>query len=86
MRPVVKGLLIFLAGTLEQMLYTLYLLSVGRYMVGISTLLMIVYMSIYLLIINYAMKDAKNSIFMLITYATASGVGNWVAMSLKLIK
>jgi len=86
MRPITKGILIFLAGTFEQMLYTLYLLAVGQYMVGASTILMFTYMSIYLMIINFAMKDTKNSILMLVTYAAASGLGNWIAMSLKLIK
>lgn len=86
MRPITKGILIFLAGTFEQMLYTLYLLAVGQYMIGASTILMFVYMSIYLMIINFAMKDTKNSILMLVTYAAASGLGNWIAMSLKLIK
>jgi hypothetical protein len=80
------GVLVFSLGLVEQILYTLYLLSVGKYLIGLSTLLMFVYMTLYLLIINYAIKDKKNSIFFLILYALACGAGNYIAMILKLIK
>jgi hypothetical protein len=86
MKKVNKILAIFGAGLVEQMLYTLYLLAVGRYMIIPSTLLMFTYMVIYLLIINYAIKDEKNTIPLLIVYALSSGVGNYLAMSLKIIK
>ena len=82
----IKGLNIFGAGLIEQVLYTLYLLAIGRYMIEISSILMFAYMVIYLLIINYAIKDEKNSLPLLIIYALSSGVGNYIAMILHIIK
>ena len=81
-----KALSIFGAGLAEQILYTLYLLAINRYMIGISTILMFTYMVIYLLIINYAIKDEKNSLPLLIVYAASSGIGNYIAMILHIIK
>ncbi len=81
-----KAATIFGAGLVEQLLYTLYLLAVNRYMIEASTILMVVYMTIYLLIINFAMKDEKNAISLLIVYALSSGVGNYIAMALRIIK
>ena len=81
-----KALMIFGAGLIEQTLYTLYLLAVGRYMIEASSILMFSYMIIYLLIINYAIKDEKNSLSLLLIYALSSGIGNYLAMSLHIIK
>lgn len=81
-----KSLTIFGAGLIEQVLYTLYLLAVNKYMILPSTILMFAYMVIYLLIINYAIKDEKNSLPLLIVYALSSGVGNYIAMILHIIK
>lgn len=81
-----KAFAIFGAGLIEQVLYTLYLLAVSRYMILPSTILMVVYMTIYLLIINYAIKDEKNSFALLVIYALSSGVGNYIAMALHIIK
>jgi hypothetical protein len=86
MKILTKALSIFGAGLVEQVLYTLYLLAVSRYMIIPSTILMVTYMVIYLVIINYAIKDEKNSLPLLIVYALSSGVGNYIAMSLHIIK
>ncbi len=86
MKTYKKALIIFSAGLIEQIMYTLYLLSVSRYLIGISTILMSSYMIIYLLIINYAIKDEKNSLPLLLTYAISSGIGNYIAMILHIIK
>lgn len=86
MKIINKALAIFGAGLVEQILYTLYLLAVNRYMILPSTVLMFTYMVIYLVIINYAIKDEKNSLPLLIVYAASSGVGNYIAMSLHIIK
>ena len=75
----IKILLVFIVGFLEQMLYTAYLLSVNKKQVKASTILMVAYMSIYLFIISYAIKDA-NTIPLLIAYALACGIGNFCIM------
>jgi uncharacterized protein YebE (UPF0316 family) len=74
-----KVLLVFIIGFLEQLLYTAYLLSVNKKQVNASTVLMVSYMAIYLFIISYAIKDA-NTIPLLVAYAVACGLGNWCIM------
>jgi hypothetical protein len=54
-------------------------------MILASTVLMMTYMTTYLLLMNYALKDNK-AVKLLITYAIACGVGNYCAMALKIIK
>lgn len=80
-----KYSILFTVGLVEQLLFTLYLLSVSKYMVGISTFLMFTYFVIYLLIMKYCFDD-KNSVKMLFVYAFAAAVGNYIAMVLKIIK
>ncbi len=75
----IKILLVFIIGFLEQLLYTSYLLSVTKKQVIPSTILMVVYMSIYLFIISYAIKDGDTTP-LLVAYALSCGVGNWVIM------
>jgi len=74
-----KILLVFIVGFIEQLLYTSYLLSVTKKQVTTSTILMVVYMSIYLFIISYAIKDG-DTVPLLVAYALSCGVGNWVIM------
>lgn len=74
-----KVLMVFIVGFIEQLLYTAYLLSVNKKQVNASSILMITYMSIYLFIITYAIKDA-NTIPLLVAYALACGTGNWAIM------
>jgi multidrug transporter EmrE-like cation transporter len=75
----IKIILIFLIGFIEQLLYTAYLLSVNKKQVKASTVLMVAYMAIYLFIISYAIKDG-NTIPLLVAYALACGAGNYVIM------
>lgn len=75
----IKILIVFLIGFIEQLLYTAYLLSVNKRQVNASTFLMVAYMAIYLFIISYAIKDT-NTIPLLIAYALSCGVGNWCIM------
>jgi multidrug transporter EmrE-like cation transporter len=75
----IKIILVFLIGFIEQLLYTAYLLSVNKKQVNTSSILMISYMVIYLFIITYAIKDA-NTIPLLIAYAIACGMGNYLVM------
>lgn len=81
-----KYLMIFGAGLIEQFGYTLYLLAVGKYLILISSVLMFVYFFVFLFIMNYAIKDKENTIGLLLTYAMAAGIGNYIAMILHLIK
>ena len=74
-----KILLVFIVGFIEQLLYTSYLLSVTKKQVNASTILMVIYMSIYLFIISYAIKDG-DTVPLLISYALSCGAGNWVIM------
>lgn len=78
--------MVFGAGLIEQFGYTLYLLAVGKYMILLSTILMFIYFFVYLLILNYAVKDKENTIGLLFMYALAGAVGNYIAMVLHLIK
>jgi uncharacterized protein YebE (UPF0316 family) len=74
-----KILAIFCIGLLEQVLYTAYLLSVNKKQVKLSSYLMFIYMLFYLGIIAYAIKD-NNTITLLLAYAAACGVGNYIMM------
>jgi uncharacterized protein YebE (UPF0316 family) len=80
-----KILAIFLIGLVEQLLYTKYLISVDKRQSLISTVYMIIYMSLYLVIVAYAMKDS-NTIPLLIAYALACGLGNFIAMKQEIKK
>ena len=77
--------IIFGAGFMEQFGYSLYLISMNKYLILISSVVLFIYFAIYLWIMNYAIKD-KNSITLLITYALAAAISNAVAMNLHLIK
>jgi len=74
-----KILMVFGVGFLEQLLYTKYLISVDKRQTIMSTLYMVIYMSLYLFIVSYAIKD-DNTIPLLVAYALACGAGNFVIM------
>lgn len=74
-----KILMIFFVGLCEQCLYTAYLISVNKRQAILSSILMLVYMSLYLFIVAYALKDT-NAIGLLVTYACACGLGNLITM------
>jgi hypothetical protein len=81
-----KLLLVFFIGLCEQFLYTLYLLSVNKYLILISSIFMFLYMVLYLGLINRIAKDNKDSIKLIFVYSFACMIGNFIAMSLKFIK
>lgn len=72
--------MIFGIGLCEQCLYTAYLISVTKRQAILSSILMLVYMSLYLFIVAYALKDS-NAIGLLITYACACCCGNFITMN-----
>ena len=75
----IKIIMIFFAGVIEQLLYTKYLIAVNNRQAMLSTVLMSIYMLSYLLIVSYAIKD-NNTMSLLITYALACGLGNWIIL------
>ncbi len=75
----VKIVIIFCIGFVEQLLYTAYLMSIHKNRVKTSSILMSIYMSIYLFIISYAIKDI-NTAYILFVYALSCGLGNYVFM------
>jgi hypothetical protein len=81
-----KFLLMFAAGLIEQSLYTLYLLAVNKYLVEVSSILMFSYMVIYLWLVDKIAKDKQDSIKLILCYASACMMGNWIIMALKVIK
>jgi len=77
-----KILLVFIVGFLEQCLYTMYLISVTKRQVILSSIFMFIYMSLYLFIVAYALKDS-NTVILLISYATACCFGNFITMTVE---
>jgi tryptophan-rich sensory protein len=77
-----KVLMIFGIGLMEQCLYTAYLISVTKRQTVISSVLMLIYMSLYLFIVAFALKDT-NAVILLITYALACGLGNYITMRIE---
>jgi hypothetical protein len=72
-----KLLLIFIFGTIETYLYTGWNLTANQKKVWVSSILMFIYMTIYLLILDAAFKD-NNSGIMIFDYALACALGNFL--------
>jgi hypothetical protein len=73
----IKYLLVFIVGTIETFLYTAWCISANKKELYKSTMLMFVYMFLYLAILAYAIKDT-NTLGLIITYAFACGIGNYL--------
>jgi uncharacterized protein YebE (UPF0316 family) len=74
-----KILLVFIVGLIEQVLYTMYLISVDKRQTNLSSILMFAYMCLYLFVIAYALKDSE-AVTLLIAYAASCGLGNYLVM------
>jgi len=72
-----KVLIIFIFGIIETFFFTWWNLSANKKQVYLSSILMLGYMIIYLLILDIAFKDT-NSKLMLLVYAVACGIGNFI--------
>jgi uncharacterized protein YebE (UPF0316 family) len=72
-----KLLLIFIFGTIETYLYTGWNLTANQRKKWVSSILMFIYMTIYLLILDAAFKD-NNSKLMILDYALACALGNFL--------
>lgn len=75
-----KFLLVFIIGIIETFLYAGYLISVELRQKFLSSVLMFIYMSIYLSIIAFAIKDV-DSVSMIIVYAFSCGIGNYLRVN-----
>ena len=73
----IKIILVFVFGVLESLLYTAYLIAVGKRNLYLSDVLSFIYMVVYLGVIAYAIKDT-NTIILIITYALSSSLGNHI--------
>ena len=83
MNTLIKFIFIFIIGLVEQIGYTFYLLAVDKRQLYASSIIMFIYFAFYLFILAYAMKDA-NTWTLLLTYALAAAVGNFIAMKWEL--
>jgi hypothetical protein len=81
-----KLLMIFSLGLVEQFGYTLYIISVTKYLILMSSVILVSYMFVYLFLIDRIAKDKNDSLKLAFAYALACGIGNFIAMALKLIK
>jgi uncharacterized protein YebE (UPF0316 family) len=72
-----KLILVFLIGLVETFLYAGYILSVTKKQVYLSSILMLIYMTIYLSIITFVVKDI-NTFELIIIYALSCGIGNFI--------
>jgi uncharacterized protein YebE (UPF0316 family) len=73
----IKLLIIFIAGVLETYLFTGWTITANQKKAMVSSILMFVYMTAYLFILDIAFKDS-NSKMLLLTYAVSCGIGNFI--------
>ena len=73
----IKILLIFVFGIIETFLFTWWNLSANKKQVYASSILMLVYMTMYLMILDSAFKDI-NSKIMILSYAIGCAIGNYI--------
>jgi len=73
----IKLLIIFFVGIGETYLYTGWALAATQKKVWVSSILMLAYMMMYLLILDAAFKDS-NSFLMISDYALACAIGNFI--------
>jgi nucleoside permease NupC len=71
-----KILLIFIVGVIETFIYTAWCLSANRKEINKSSILMFIYMTVYLVIISFALMDK----ILLLVYALSCGVGNYLEL------
>ncbi len=76
----IKILGIFIFGTIETYIYTGWNLSANKRQKWLSSLLMFIYMVLYLAIIDIAFKDS-NSKLMIVDYASACALGNFLRIN-----
>ena len=75
-----KIIIVFLVGTIETFLYTAWAISATKKQKNKSSILMFIYMFLYLGIITFAIKDA-NTWALILTYALSCGLGNYLEIA-----
>jgi uncharacterized protein YebE (UPF0316 family) len=75
-----KILIIFIAGVIETFLFTWWNLSANKKQIYVSSILMLTYMMMYLMILDTAFKDI-NSKLMIVTYAIGCAIGNYLRVN-----
>jgi uncharacterized protein YebE (UPF0316 family) len=76
----IKLFIIFVAGIVETYMFTGWSLAANKKQVYLSSFLMLIYMIVYLMILDAAFKD-NNSKLMIVTYAISCGIGNFIRVS-----
>jgi hypothetical protein len=72
-----KLLIIFFAGIIETYLFTGWTITANQKKVMVSSILMFIYMTAYLFILDIAFKDSNSKILLLV-YAVSCGIGNYL--------
>lgn len=73
----IKLLLVLIFGIFETYLYTGWAITANQKKALVSSILMLSYMAIYLIILDVAFKDA-NSLLMIADYSLACAIGNYI--------
>jgi uncharacterized protein YebE (UPF0316 family) len=73
----IKILIIFIAGIIETYLFTSWSITANQKKAYVSSILMLVYMTTYLFILDIAFKD-NNSKLLLVVYAFSCMIGNFI--------
>ncbi len=81
----IKFILVFIIGLIESFLYTMWNLSANRKEINKSSILMFVYMTVYLFLVAYAIKDS-NTFPLLLIYAFSCGCGNYLEILYEKLK
>ena len=74
-----KFIIILIVGTIETYFFTKWSLRANKQRAINSSIMMMAYMTIYLLILDTIFKDA-NSKMLILAYVTACGIGNFIAV------
>jgi len=75
----IKFITILIVGIIETIFFTKWSLRANQLKAEVSSMMMIAYMTIYLLILDSIFKDA-NSKILIVAYVLACGVGNYIAV------
>jgi len=76
---ITKFILIFFIGTIETWLFAKWNLKANQQQAISSSIMMMMYMSVYLLILDMIFKDS-NSKILILSYVLACGLGNFIAV------
>ena len=79
-----KYLIIFIVGAVETYFSTNWALYAIERKAILSSLMMFIYLTIYLLVISWAVKD-NDTILVLIVYAFSGAVGNYISIKADIL-